>query len=190
MAFKIPLDLTMREIPNSVAVENKIRQKSEKLAKFYNHIEFCKVVIDIIQKHKHQGKLFDARIELGVPGKRLVVSHQRNQDLYVSIRDAFDAMQRQLEGYANKQRGHVKNHLMPTSGHVIRLFEDYGFIEAFDGREFYFHKNNLLLVPFETIQTGMLVHFLEAQMGESLQATHINAVNLEGLDVHEDTFVM
>jgi len=50
---------------------------------------------------------------LTVPGAELVANHTQHEDVYVAIRDAFDAMSRQLEDYARKQRGEVKTHAAP-----------------------------------------------------------------------------
>ena len=53
-------------------------------------------------KHHQQGKLFNIRIDLGVPGSEIVVDKQQNEDVYVALRDAFDAAKRQLEDYARQ----------------------------------------------------------------------------------------
>jgi ribosomal subunit interface protein len=106
----IPLQVTFRDMPQSDAVEARIRDKTEKLGRHYDRIMGCRVVIESPQRHKHQGKLHSVRIDLTVPGAELVANHTQNEDVYVAIRDAFDAMTRQLEDYARRQRGDVKSH--------------------------------------------------------------------------------
>lgn len=171
---QFPLEITIRGIENSEAVEARIRKKVDKLAVFYDRIEFCRLVVEIEQNHKHQGKLFAANIEINVPGKTLVVNHQRDEDLYVAIRDAFAAMKRQLESHAERQRGYVKAHTQPIIGKIVRIFEDYGFIEVPDGREYYFHASNVLHPVFVELDIGMRVTFMDSGMiGDSLQASHI-----------------
>ncbi len=172
----LPLDIIMRDIANSAAVEIKIRQKVEKLTSLFPRIEFCKVVVEQTTKHKHQGKLFNTNIELGVPGKRLVVNHKFDEDLYVVIRDAFAAMKRQIQHYAYQKRGYVKAHMEETLGQITRLFEDYGFIEDMDGNEFYFSGNNVLHIEFNSLQVGDSVSFLASKTADtdSLQALHIS----------------
>ncbi len=183
----IPIDITLRDIPDSAAVEATIRKKAEKLGLFYDKIEFCKVVVDIPQKHKHQGKLYSTHIEVAVPGKRLIVNHKKNQDLYVNIRDAFAAIQRQVEEYAHRQHGQVKHHLIPLSGQIDRLFADYGFIRTYDGLEYYFHKTNVLHPSFEELKVGHIVHFLESSAGDTLQASHVS-INVQVLLEDEEPF--
>jgi ribosome-associated translation inhibitor RaiA len=63
-------------------------------------------------RHKHQGKLFNVRIDVHVPGGELVVNRDLNEDVYVALRDAFDAAKRQLDEYGSKQRGGTKKHDM------------------------------------------------------------------------------
>jgi ribosomal subunit interface protein len=106
----IPLQVTFRDMPPSDAVETRIREKTEKLARHYDRIMACRVVVESPQRHKHQGKLHSVRIDLTVPGAELVANHAQDEDVYVAIRDAFDAMTRQLEDYARRQRGDVKSH--------------------------------------------------------------------------------
>ncbi len=108
--MKIPLQVTFRDIAPSDAVEIRIREKADKLGRFYDRIMGCRVVIEMPQRHKHQGKLHSVRIDLTVPGAELVANHTQHEDVYVAIRDAFTAMTRQLEDHARRQRGSVKTH--------------------------------------------------------------------------------
>lgn len=108
--MKIPLQVTFRDIPSSEAVETRIHEKAEKLNRFYDRIMGCRVVVEMTQRHKHQGKLHSVRIDLTVPGAELVANHAQDEDVYVAIRDAFTAITRQLEDYVSKQRGDVKAH--------------------------------------------------------------------------------
>lgn len=106
----IPVQITIRDLPGSQALEENIHKKAEKLTQFYQQILSCRVVIESPQKHKHQGKLYSVRLELDVPGKELVVDNNENEDVYIGVRDAFNALKRQLSDYAHKRRGDVKNH--------------------------------------------------------------------------------
>ena len=108
--MQIPLQVTFRDMDQSDAVETRIREKAEKLQRYYDRIMGCRVVVEMPQRHKHQGKLHSVRIDLTVPGAELVANHTLHEDVYVAIRDAFDAMARQLEDFAHKQRGDVKSH--------------------------------------------------------------------------------
>lgn len=110
----MPIQITIRDIPGSQALEEHIRKKAEKLTQFCQQIQSCHVVVDLPQKHKHQGKLFSVHIDLGVPGKELVVDSKQNEDVYIAVRDAFAALKRQIGDYAHRRRGDVKNHTKMT----------------------------------------------------------------------------
>jgi len=109
------LQITMRSIPHSDTLEGYIRQKAAKLENFYPHVVGCRVVVDIPHRHKHQGRMFDVRLDITVPGGELVVNREADGDVYVALRDAFDAARRQIADYGRRQRGDVKTHAEPPS---------------------------------------------------------------------------
>lgn len=108
--MQIPLQITIRGIEHSDALETHIRSKADKLDEFFDRIMSCRVVVEVPHKHHHQGKQFTVRIDIGVPGSEIVVNRDHAEDVYVALRDAFDAAKRQLEDYARKIRGDVKTH--------------------------------------------------------------------------------
>ncbi len=108
--MKLPLQITLRDLHHSDAVEQHIREKVDKLGHLYAHIMSCRVTVEMLGKHKHQGKPFAVRIDMTVPGGEIVVNRERDEDVYVVLRDAFDSAKRQLEDYGRKQRGDVKHH--------------------------------------------------------------------------------
>lgn len=108
--MQIPLQITIRDIDHSDALEAHIRSKVSKLEEFYDHIMSCRVVVEVPHKHHHQGKQFNVRIDIGVPGNEIVVNREHAEDVYVALRDSFDAAKRQLEDHARKIRGDIKAH--------------------------------------------------------------------------------
>jgi ribosomal subunit interface protein len=108
--MQTPLQMTVRGIDHSNAMEAHIRGKVDKLEEFFDHITSCRVVVELPHKHQHQGKQFNVRIDIGVPGSEIVVNRDHSEDVYVALRDAFDSAKRKLEDYARKLRGDVKTH--------------------------------------------------------------------------------
>lgn len=108
--MQTPLQITIRDLEPSEALETRIREKAQKLEEFFKHIVSCRVVVESPHKHHHQGKQFNVRIDIGVPGNEIVVNRDHHEDVYVALRDAFDAAKRQLEDYARKTRGDIKTH--------------------------------------------------------------------------------
>jgi ribosomal subunit interface protein len=110
-----PLEITFRGVPPSEAVETRIREKAAKLEQFCDSIISCKVAVEAEHHHQHQGNLYHVRVDLNVPNKHIVVSREHHdrqayEDVYVALRDAFDAAKRQLEEHVRIQRGEVKRH--------------------------------------------------------------------------------
>ncbi len=112
--MQLPLQITIRDLDQSDALETHIRDRAQKLDECFEHIVSCRVVIEMPHKHQHQGRQYTVRIDLGVPGKEIVVNHDHAEDVYVALRDAFDAATRQLEDYGRILHGNVKTHYRPV----------------------------------------------------------------------------
>ena len=174
--MKTPLQITFRDMEHSDAIESHIREKAEKLETFYEPIMWCRIVVDLPHQHKHQGKSFNVRIDIGVPGSEIVVNRDHDEDVYVALRDGFDAARRQLQDYARRLHGDTKNHASEHFGQVVRLFPDegYGFIRRTDGDELYFNSDNLANVAFDQLGEGAEVKFIEEVAAEGLQAKRVS----------------
>ncbi len=174
--MKLPLQITFRGLPHSEAIEAAIRDRAQKLETFHPDLIACRVVVALAGKHKHQGHLYNLRVDATVPGHEFVVSRDRAEDIYVAIRDAFDHMRRQLEDQVRQRRGDVKAHVLPQHGQVVRLNteEGYGFIRTADGSEFYFNAENLMDVDFARLAIGTEVQFIEDLMGDAPQAKRVS----------------
>lgn len=171
----IPLQCTIRDMTHSDALQAIIRKKAEKLKTFNNRLTSCRVVIDIPQKHKHRGKLFNIRIDVTVPGKELVSTRKTSEDVYIAIREGFNAICRQLEDHSRRRHGHVKSHNHVKHGFVTRIVaeEGYGFIEDLLGDQYYFSMTNASHPSFNKLMVGDAVEFYPESMSGGLQANHV-----------------
>jgi len=191
----------------SMAIEADIRAKAAKLDRFYDKIMGCRVIVEAPHRHRHKGKRYHVRIDLTVPRGELVIKREpklvaetpsrvqkepdrklaetrepskyaAHDDIYVAIRDAFDAARRRLQDYARRQRGVVKLHEGLPHGRVARLFrrEGFGFLETVDGREIYFHRNSVLNSGFDRLEVGAEAHFVEEQGENGPQASTVAPV--------------
>lgn len=119
--MQLPLEITFQNLEPSPAIEAEIRKRAGKLDRFHEHVMRCRVVVEAPHKHKHSGHLYRVLVDVTVPGGELVANRnpdqdQAHEDVYVAIRDAFDAIRRQLEDYARKRRGDVKRHGAGSGG--------------------------------------------------------------------------
>ena len=173
--MRLPLQVTFRNFPPSEAIETQISEKAAKLDQFFDRIMSCRVVVDETQKRHRQGKLYGVRIDITVPGKEIAVTREENIDVYVAVRDAFDAAYRILEELRRREWGAVKAHGEVPFGRIARIFpdENYGFIQTPDEREIYFHGNSVLNSDFNRLKVGMPVSYLEEQGVEGPQALRV-----------------
>jgi len=132
--MELPVQITYRNMQPSDAVTARVHEEAAKLDEFFPRITSCRVVVEAPHRHHKWGELFHVRIELGVPGTELVVSHEpspraalrhneevalrkhleihpEHKDVYVAVRDAFASARRQLQDYVKRLRGEMKTHV-------------------------------------------------------------------------------
>jgi ribosomal subunit interface protein len=107
--------ITFRDMQPTDAVSTVVNEKVAKLERLFDRISRCDVMIEAPHRHQHKGRLFHVRVHLNVPGGEIIVGRDpdkshAHEDVYVAIRDAFDATKRQLLEYAERRRGDVKKH--------------------------------------------------------------------------------
>lgn len=103
-------------IEKSEAVEQRVREKVAKLKKHFTKMTSCRVAIEVPQRTADRPKVYQIKIEIGVPRRTaVVVSHERtgshaNEDLPLAIREAFEAALRKADGMSAKisQRSRIE----------------------------------------------------------------------------------
>ncbi len=174
------IQIVFHDVPHTEALEAEIREMIEHLDRFSDRILTCRVEIERDASRHQVGNRFRARIYVHLPGRELAVGDHppkaSHTDLSVTVHDAFDAMERQIEEYMHVRKRVVKRHFQPDSrGRVVRVLPelDHGFIEAFDGREVYFHRNSVLHAALEELAVGTEVRFAEEDGEEGPQASTV-----------------
>jgi ribosomal subunit interface protein len=177
--------ISFRQMESSPAVEARVREKIAVLERFHPRITTCRVTVEKDHHARHKGDLFRVRIDIGIPGREIVVDrtgpkNHAHEDVYVALRDAFDAAARQLEDDVRVRRGDVKVHPVPSHGEVIRLFkdDDYGFMRTTDGQEVYFHRHSVVDDAFDRLEVGSQVRvtIAEAEGEQGYQASTVQLV--------------
>ena len=194
--------ITFRGIYPSAALEAEIRNRIRKLETYYRTIMGCRVLVEYVQRHHETGNRYHVRIDLTVPGEEIVVAHEASQHATrqdvdaermtreaepdperkharVAVREAFDTARRRLQDYARRQRGAVKTAARQPHGRVARLFpiDEFGYIEAEDGREVFFGKSSVLNNAFERLTVGSAVSFVEEPGNKGLQASTVKLLH-------------
>jgi ribosome-associated translation inhibitor RaiA len=101
--------ITYRHMPHSAVLDDKIVELSNKLQELHPRITSIHVIVDEIDRNKEQGRLFEVRLDVKAPKAEIVANHQRHEDPYVAMRDAFDAVMRQINETLDRQRGEIKS---------------------------------------------------------------------------------
>ena len=96
-------------IDQSAALSEKVAKRIEKLQRFSNDIIGGRVVLDSPHNNHQKGKVFSVTLEIHTSGKEVVVKqdqHDRaaHEDIYVAVRDAFNAAERQLKSLGRNSR--------------------------------------------------------------------------------------
>jgi ribosome-associated translation inhibitor RaiA len=182
--MQVPLQITFRDVAVPEILENYIRERAAKLDGICENLISCRVVLEAPHQHKQKGHLYHATIEVTLPGETIVVNrepdlHQAHQDMQVVMRDAFNAVQRQLREAVTRRKGQVKTHESTPQGRITVLFplEDYGRILGADGADLYFHRNSVLNMDFANLKEGMAVHYASEQGDAGPQASWVRVVD-------------
>lgn len=179
-----PPEISFRDVEASDRRREKILQEIDKLERYFDRIIGCRVVVEVPHKHARHGNRYRVGIRLTVPTRELVVSRdpadeESHQDLDVAITDAFKAMRRQLEEYADQLRSQKRQGGAPERfGEVVRLMTEdgYGFIRTPDGRDVYFHEDTLVGHDLEDLGVQTPVRFSEEQGDKGPQARQVHVL--------------
>ncbi|MEY8837578.1 HPF/RaiA family ribosome-associated protein, partial [Cribrihabitans sp. XS_ASV171] len=155
----MPLEIVWHDTEQSETLEARIRDRVDKMHRYFKHINSVHIAVEMPHRSQHGNKAYHIRIECRVPGDELVVSHDpgdqgAHYDPYIAVRDAFDAMDKQLEAFSQKIRGDVKELSGPPQGRVARKFPEYGFIEMTDGQEIWFNETAVVQGRFDDLDVG------------------------------------
>lgn len=167
----VPLEIRFHNLEPSAALEDAIRERAEKLDRLYDRLTSCRVSVEAPHKQHRKGNLYEVHIELGVPGGMLAVTREPHRareryaspDVYKTLRDAFDAAERQLLDYKRRINGDVKIHTDFFHGQVTAVHpdRDHGFLLTNTGTLLYFHRNSLMEGALEDLSVGTAVHYVE-----------------------------
>lgn len=136
--------ITFHGVRPSAGLERELFRRAKKLETYYAPITSCQVLVEFSEKRHGAGNRYRVRIDLSVPGKRILVTHEANQRARaralglsklarldeperahryarVTIHDAFDVARRRLQDYARRQRGAVKLHRTRPSARPLAV---------------------------------------------------------------------
>ena len=107
--MQAPLQIDFHQLAASPALEEQIRASVADFETSFARIVSCRVSVDAPAPHHRHGHFFHVRIEIGVPGQRIVVGgppdeHPSHTDPHAAVHDAFKVARRRLEDHGSRQR--------------------------------------------------------------------------------------
>ena len=109
--MRIPVDIHFRGMDRSLAMETALREKIEPLGAIESGAIGCHVTVERTENRHRHGTFHRFTIRLAVPGDDLIVSREpgadhAHEDPYIALRDACEALERQLiERHRQRRRG-------------------------------------------------------------------------------------
>ena len=172
-------------------LEDAITAHVAQLEQRWDRITACRVVLKGPGQHHQAGGLYEVHIHLSLPDgrevnvRRTAAADDRRTDLTFALNNAFKRARRQLQDQRRRAERQVKHHEGQPSGTVVRLDPsgEFGFLQAGDGQEIYFHRNSVLDDAFSRLAVGARVSFVEEAGEKGAQATTVKLLGKHGLRV-------
>lgn len=181
--MQTPLQISFEHMDASAFVEARIRREVAALERLFGRVTSCRVAVEGRSHRQHKGGLYGVRIHMALPGGKEIEAtrnppaNHAHENAYVAIRDAFQAVKRQLRETVRARRDEtIRPAPSQPHGLVAKLFPEqgYGFIRTDDGRDIYFHEH-AVLTGFAHLRIGAEVHFAEEEGREGPQASTVRA---------------
>jgi cold shock CspA family protein len=176
--METPVEIDFQGMPAQPQLRDTIAEHVSQLEQRFGHITAGRVVLKAPGGH-HRTGLYEVNIRLALPDGREVnvdrtpQEDERHSDVTFAINDAFKHARRQLQDQVRKMQGQVKQHEGEPMATVLRIDRsgEFGFLEADDGREIYFHRNSVL--GGMRMEEGARVTFVEEAGEKGPQASTV-----------------
>ena len=171
-------------------IEELVHDNISRLEKIHDQLISCRVAVEAQHRSQQTGRPYRVRISLRVPPGHELISERSStandipENVPQVVRQAFDALRRQLQELAERQRAEVKPRpTRETTAFVVRLFPEngYGFLKTPDGEDLYFHRNSVLHNDFERLTVGTGVRFTKELGDKGPQASTVQIVDKPGV---------
>jgi len=187
--MEIPIRIDFHGGEPTEALQRFIRDQVDGLTHFYERLLACHVKVSVPGKHQRKGGLYHIGVRIALPNGREVNvattpgKDKRHSDVLFAISDAFRRAKRQLQDEVRQMRSEVKVHESRPVGKVASFDRNtgYGFIEAPDGHEVYFHRNSIVAGRPLLLRKGMRVSFSEEIGEKGPQASSVTPLGKHAL---------
>jgi ribosome-associated translation inhibitor RaiA len=91
-----PITVTSRWFPLTEAEETLVRRRAEALRGSSNRIMSCRVTVEMPHRRWRPGAKHHVRVDLRMPGERILVTRQAGESFTTAVHEAFAAARRQV----------------------------------------------------------------------------------------------
>lgn len=184
--METPVEIIWHNMEPARHVQQRVDRRVARLEKFFGRITRCQVVVEAAHRRHQKGNQYEVRVEVTVPGGEISINRRpgddfAHADVLVAIRDAFDAMERQLRRWKEEHSGRPETQAAPLQGRIaeLDLALGSGQIATTDGRLVYFHRNSVVTGDFDSFGVGDTVE-LVVDPGEDAAGAHASTVRSIG----------
>ncbi|MGZ3249369.1 MAG: HPF/RaiA family ribosome-associated protein [Croceibacterium sp.] len=189
--MEVPVQIDFQGTQVSEALRAHVQERIDDLERRFGGIIAGRVAIKAPSHHHRNGGNFEVRIHLTLPeGRQVDVDRtpdadERHSQPVFAIDDAFNRARRQLQDKVRRLQGAVKSHDGAPIATVTRLDPsgEFGFLEASDGEEIYFHHNALVNAHMNDLAVGTRVTFAEASGDKGPQASTVRLLGKHSLRI-------
>ena len=101
--------VVFHNIGQTAAINDAVQKRVNKLQRYCDQILTGRVVLDSPHNNHHKGRVYSVGLEIHTPSKEIRVNQEQHdnhahEDLYIAIRDAFNAAERQLKSVEKNHR--------------------------------------------------------------------------------------
>lgn len=101
--------IVYHNIDQSEAITEAVNKRIKKLERYCDQIITGRVVLDSPHNNHHKGKVYSVCVEIHTSVREVRVNQEQHdnhahEDLYIAIRDAFNAAERQLKSVDKSHR--------------------------------------------------------------------------------------
>ena len=187
--MQTPVQIEFQGMQPSAQVRSSINENVAALEQRYGRVTAYRVVVKGPSDRHRTGGLYEVHIRLALPDGREVnvartpPADERHADPLFAINDAFKHARRRLQDRVRRLRGRVKRH-EPQPIATVKTIDasgEFGFLEAADGHEIYFHRNSVLDGAFSRLAVGTRVTFAEEIGEKGPQASTVRLLRKHGL---------
>ncbi len=183
--MQTPVEINWNNMDPIPHISKRINDRVQRLEQFFGRITRCRVAVKAPHQRRRQGNQYEIRVVVTTPGGDLSINRRPGDDhahfdLKVSIRDAFDAMERQLRRWKDEHSGRPEEAAAALQGRIGEIDHNAGFgqIDTTDGRSIYFHSNSVVTGDFDKLSVGDAVELVVAPRddAEGLHASTVRSI--------------